>query len=235
MTRSPRAVPWERTLPWATISIKQTADDDHGRGCVCARAVGKSSSRDVGTSATARIPNACVPCAAGKRPSVRRNGVPMKRSNPNTPPPNVRTDSVPPRPNHPRLPKLRRRVVTQQNFFRGPCATGPGAINHPRSRDAPRLATAAPPVVRQFAACAIVNASGNSVARSEVARHAGTSTRPRALDAALNQPIQPVRPHHHGRPRERTADSAGRRSMAGPWPRPNLGPGFAPVLTGVQT
>jgi hypothetical protein len=55
------------------------------------------------------------------------------RSNPNTPPPNVRADSVLTlRPNHPRLLKLRRRVVTQQEFFwRGPSATGQGAINRP--------------------------------------------------------------------------------------------------------
>jgi len=167
--------------------------------------VDKSSSRDVGTSATARIPNACVPCAAGKRPSVRRNGVPMKRSNPNMLPPSVRADGVPPfRPNHPGLLKLRRRVVTQQKLFRrGPSATGPGAMNRPGSRGAARRATAAPPVVRQFAECSIGNASGDSGARSEVARHAGRSTRPRAVDAAVSHQTQPARPHHPGRPRDR--------------------------------
>jgi len=59
--RSPRAVPWENTLPWAVVMISQTVvPDDRGCASVCAKAVDASTSRSVGTSITAKTPNACV-------------------------------------------------------------------------------------------------------------------------------------------------------------------------------
>jgi hypothetical protein len=188
-TRSPRAVPWERTLPWAAVSISQTAAaDDRGRGFVYAKAVDKNSSRAAGTSVTARIPSACARCAAGKRPSGRHNGVPTTRSKPSTPPPNVRAASVPLRSNHPRLLKLRRRVVTQQKFFcRSRAATGRGAANRPPSRAATRQATAAAPAARRFIVSWIVNASGGSVAPSRAAAPASANTRRRGHAAAAKQ------------------------------------------------
>ena len=138
--------------------------DDRGRGSACAKAVDASTSRGVGTSVTARTPNACVWSGAGRRRSGRPNGVRTMRPKPSTPRPNVRAVSAPHlRPNPRRLPRLRRRVVTQQKFFRRlPCAIGRGAMNRPRSRAATRHATAAPPAVRRFAGCWIANASGSA-------------------------------------------------------------------------
>ena len=60
MVRSPRAVPWERALPWAAVIISQTVAADRGREFVCAKDVDKSTSRGVGTSVTAWTRNACA-------------------------------------------------------------------------------------------------------------------------------------------------------------------------------
>jgi hypothetical protein len=70
--RSPRAVPWEASLPWAPLTIKQSAivvpvRAARVRGFVCAKAADGSTSRDVGTSVTARIRNASVKSAVGRR------------------------------------------------------------------------------------------------------------------------------------------------------------------------
>jgi len=227
LTRSPRAVRWEKTLPWAVVSISQAAAaDDRGRGFVCAKAVDKNSSRDAGTSVTARIPNACARCAAGKRPSVRRNGVSTKRSKPSTPPPNVRTAGVPPlRPNHPRLLKLRRRVVTQQEFFyRGRCASGRGVTNRPPSRAATRQPTAAAPAARRFTVSWIANASGGSVARSRAAAPASANTRPLAHAAAANPLTWTARRHPSHCRRNRDPGRAGPPSLAWHHTPPNVGP-----------
>ena len=45
MARSPRAVPWEKQLPWASVMIVRTAAADLGRGFACAKGVDKSTSR----------------------------------------------------------------------------------------------------------------------------------------------------------------------------------------------
>jgi hypothetical protein len=117
-TRSPRAVPWEKALPWASVMIVRTAAADRGRGFVCARAVGARISRGVGTSVTARMPNVCVLCGAGRRHGGKRGGARMTPPGPSTPRPSVRAVSVPHlRPKSQRAPRLQRRVVTQQIFF----------------------------------------------------------------------------------------------------------------------
>ena len=95
MTRSPRAVPWEIALPWAVVMISQAAAagpvrDDRGRGFVCAKAVAARTSRGVGTSVTARTPNACAWSDAGWRRGGRPNGVSTMRPKPRTPTSNVR-------------------------------------------------------------------------------------------------------------------------------------------------
>jgi hypothetical protein len=123
IARSPRAIPWERTLPWAAVILSQSAAavpvrDDRGRGSVCAKAAGVSTSRGVGTSVTARTPNASGRSAVGRRRGGRPGGVWMRQPKPNTPRLNVRAVSVANlRPKHRRPLKLRRRVVTQRNFF----------------------------------------------------------------------------------------------------------------------
>jgi hypothetical protein len=62
MTRSPRAVPWENALPWAATMLNQSAAAvpvavERVRGSACAKAAGADTSRGVGTSAIAKIPN----------------------------------------------------------------------------------------------------------------------------------------------------------------------------------
>lgn len=139
MTRSPRAVPWEIALPWAVVIISQTAGavpvrDDRGRGSACAKAVAGSTSRGVGTSVTARTPNACAWSGAGWRRGGRPNGVRMMPPKPRTPRSNVRAVGVLPlRRKHRTPPRLRWRVVTQQKLFcrrcRCPSASDPGVMN----------------------------------------------------------------------------------------------------------
>jgi hypothetical protein len=110
-------------LPWVVVMVVQIAAivpgrDDRGPGFACAKAVGKSTCRGVGTNITARTPNACGRFGAGKQPSGKPGGARMKPSKPSTPRPSGRAVSaLPLRRNHQSLPWLRRRVVTQQNFF----------------------------------------------------------------------------------------------------------------------
>jgi hypothetical protein len=201
LTRSPRAVPWENALPWAIVMISQTANaDDRGRASACAKAVDASTSRGVGISITAKIPNACVWSGAGRRPSGRPNGASMMPPKPSMPRPNVGAVSAPHLHHKRRSPlRLRRRVVTQQKFFRRlPCATGQGAMSRLRSRAATRHATAAPPAVRRFAKCGIVNASGGCVALSEASGYASASTRLPERGAATSNPT-PSAPQQHPR------------------------------------
>ena len=75
--------------------ISQTAAavpvrDDRGRGSACAKAVAASTSRGVGTSVTARTPNACAWSGAGWRRGGRPSGVRTMRPKPSTPRSNVR-------------------------------------------------------------------------------------------------------------------------------------------------
>jgi hypothetical protein len=222
--RSPRAVPWETTLPWVTLILlpKTTARPgraDHDRAVACAKAVVACTSLCVGTSGTARIPNACARFAAGRPPSARPDDVSTQRPKPSMPPRNVRAVNVDPLHPIPRtLLKLRRRVVTQQIFFRrNRCATGPAAMNRLPRWVATRRVTAAPPVVGPFAGCSIVNASGGGAARSKAAGPGPASTRPPAPGRTDGNTIPPAGyPHDRrpGRPRSRTAPVGGR------WTRP---------------
>jgi hypothetical protein len=170
MTRSPRAVPWEITLPWAPTTLNQSAlavleRDDRARGSACAKAVGTSTSRGVGTSVIAKTPNACARSGAGRPHGGRPNGARTRRSNPSTPRHNRHAVGASPlQHNHRKKPKLRRRVVTRQRFFgRFLCAPGQGAMQRRSTRSALRHATAAPPAARLFATSWTVNASGGGV------------------------------------------------------------------------
>jgi len=85
-TRSPRTVPGENTLPWAVVMISQTAvADDRGRASACAKVVDASTSRGVGISVTAKIPNACGWCGVGRRRSGRPNGAKTRPPKPSMP------------------------------------------------------------------------------------------------------------------------------------------------------
>ena len=156
--RFPRAVPWENALPWATAIVSQSAAavpvrDDRGRASACARAVDASTNRGARISITAKILNACAWCGVGRRRSDRPSGARTRRPNCSMPRPNVCAVSAP-HLRHKRRsrPRLRRRVVTQQKYFRRrPCATGRGAMSRLRSRVATRRATAAPRAARPCA------------------------------------------------------------------------------------
>ena len=137
VARSPRAVPWEITLPWAPTTLNQSAlavpeRDDRARGSACAKAAGASISRDVGTSVTVKIRNACVKSAAGRRRSGRPDAAWMPQPKLSTPRLNARVASEPnPHRKHQRVRRLRRRVVTQQNFFSTPLCARPGCHEPP--------------------------------------------------------------------------------------------------------
>jgi len=184
--------------------------DDHGRGSACAKAVGASTRRSVGTSVTARIPNACAWSGAGRRPGGRPNGVRTMPPKPSTPRPNARGSS-------PQLPK-QPEVATARGhaakiFSRLLCATGRGVMNRPASQAATRRATAAPPAVKPFAGCSIANASGCGAALFQAAARAIGSTRPRAPSAAACHTTHPTRR---------------RRGKSGPQPRRSAVDSFTP-------
>src|SRR5512146_1183461 len=85
----PRAVPWEKTLPWAKVIISQTAGaDDLAHVFACAKAVAAPFNHDGGTSVTAKTPNACVCYGAGRPSGARPSGGKMRRPKPSTPRPN---------------------------------------------------------------------------------------------------------------------------------------------------
>jgi len=202
--------------------ISQTAvADDRGRASACAKAVDASTNRGVGISITARIPNACGWCGVGRRRSGRPSGARMRPPNQSMPRPNACAVSASLlRPKRRSRLRLRRRVVTQQEFFRRlRCATGRGAMSRLRSRAAARHATAARPAVRPFARSWIANASGGSVARSAAGAHVSRSTRPPARDAANSNPTFSAR-HQHRRhlrdvahkPRRSAVDSLARQA-----------------------
>jgi hypothetical protein len=120
---SPRAVPWEKQLPWAPSTINQSAAavpecDDRARGSACAKAAGGSTSHGVGTNAIARMRNAYGKFAVGRRRDGRPNVARPPRSKPGTHRLNACAVSEPSlRHKQLTVPQLRRRVVTRQKFF----------------------------------------------------------------------------------------------------------------------
>jgi hypothetical protein len=111
------------SLPWAHSTIRESTairpeGADRARGSACAKDAAASTSRGVGTSATARSRNASGKSAAGRRPGGRPNIASPPRPKPGTPKPNARAASGPsPHPRLLRNQRLRRRVVTQPNLF----------------------------------------------------------------------------------------------------------------------
>lgn len=92
--------------------------DDRGRGSACAKAADVSTSRGVGTSVTAKTPNAGGWSGAGRRRGGRPDGARTRPPKPNTPRPNVRAVSAARlRRKHRRTLPLRLRVVTSKNYF----------------------------------------------------------------------------------------------------------------------
>lgn len=209
MVRSPRAVPWEIALPWAAVMVMPRAAavpvrDDRGCGSACVKAVDANTSRGVGTSVTARTPNAGGWSVAGRRRGVRPDGARTTPPKLSTPRRNVRAVSASPvRRKHRKTLRLRRRVVTQQKLFCPlPCATGRGAMNRPPRPLTNRRASAALPAARPFAGCGIVNASGGSEALSKAARHACKSTLPPARGGPDSNRTPPARRPRRRRPRD---------------------------------
>jgi hypothetical protein len=202
MARSPRAVPWESKLPWANLMVLHRAApvpdrDDRGPGSACAKVVAAITNPGVPTSVTARTPNASVRSAAGRRRGDRPGGVPTMMSKPSTLEHNVRAVSAPHLRRKPRrTPRLRRRVVTRQQFScHILCATGPAAMTRPGSRAATRHATAVTRAVRRCAECSIANASGGAAALSRAAGHAPRSTLRHGRGGPDSKTTRPARHH----------------------------------------
>ena len=139
VAHSPRAFPWEQHLPWAPVRVRESTavrpeGADRARGFACAKGVGASISRGVGTSATARSRNASGRSTAGRRRGGRPDIASTPRPKPGTPRPRKRAASEPsPRLRLLRTQRLRRRVVTQQKFFSPPLCDRPGCHEHPVS------------------------------------------------------------------------------------------------------
>jgi hypothetical protein len=160
----PRADPWEPNLPWAVHIIPQTGAvvGDRDRGCACARAADTPTRRSVGTSVTARTRSASGWFDAGKRRGGRPVAVRTRPSKPSTPRRSgCAVVGARFRRNRQRLPKLRRRVVTQQEFFgHFTCASDRAVMNRLPSSAATRPSIAAALAAGPFTAFAIVNANG---------------------------------------------------------------------------
>jgi hypothetical protein len=196
-------------LPWAAVIIMPSPGagedrDDRGSGSACAKAVGTTSCHGVGTSVTAKTPNAGGNCGVGKRHGGKPDDARTMQSKSSTPRRNVRAVSVPHlRRKYQKYLRLRRRVVTQQNFFcRLPCATGRGAMSLPRSPSATRRVSAVPPAVRQFAECGNANANGCCEPLSEAAGHAIGSMRPPGRGGPDSNRTPPERRHSRRRHRD---------------------------------
>ena len=136
-SHSPRAVPWEKALPWAPSTISQCPaavpeSEDLARGSACAKAAGGGITRDSGTSATAKIRNACGRSAVGRRRGDRPNAAGPQRSRHSTPRLNACAANEPSlRRKRRRVHRLRRRVVTQQKFFSNSLCNRPGCYEQP--------------------------------------------------------------------------------------------------------
>jgi hypothetical protein len=134
---SPRASPWESSLPWAPFTLSQSTlvpldGGGHAHGSVCAKGVAARTSRGAGISATVRSPNVSARSVAGKRRGGRPDIASPKRPKPATPRPNAcAADGPKLRPRRLRNQKPRHRVVTQQNFFPGPICDRPGCYEPP--------------------------------------------------------------------------------------------------------
>jgi hypothetical protein len=168
LRHSPRAFPWEKHLPWALVRVRESTaarpeGADRARGIACAKVVGASISRGVGTSATARIRNAGGRSTAGKR----RGGKPDIASTPTSKPvtPRLRKSAASER--SPRLRLLRTHEVTSARghaaeiFFPLRYAIGRAATTTLRTRTATPRATAALSAGKLFAMSRTGNASGS--------------------------------------------------------------------------
>ncbi len=139
LAHSPRAFPWEIEPPVGTHHVKskhrrpKPERADRARGSACAKGADASTSRGVGTSVTARTRNAGGRSAAGRR----RGGRPNIARTPPPKPEHAQAEKRAPPAGQVRVPrlfrnqKLRRRVVTQQNFFSPPLCDRPGCYEPP--------------------------------------------------------------------------------------------------------
>ena len=137
LAHSPRAFPWEIEPPVGNHHVKENAvrkaraRRPRQRICVSKNA-DASTTRDVGTSATARTRNACDRSTAGWRLDDRPNVARTTPSKPSMPRQRKRAVSRPsPCPRMFRNRNLRLRVVTQQNLFFPPLCDRPGCYEPP--------------------------------------------------------------------------------------------------------
>ena len=114
------------------------------RGNACVRGADADTRPGVGTSATAKIPNACGWSGVGRPLGARPSGVRRRRLKPDTPRISGRGGGVPSPRHNPRKNltferrvvtqkslKFEQRVVTRQNFFSIPLCDRPGCYEPP--------------------------------------------------------------------------------------------------------
>lgn len=157
----PRAAPGSRHLPWDRFSIPSKAAcppgaDGWGGERVFAKAAGGDFRPGGRTNAIVKTPNAGRRCAAGRRPSVNRNAVPMPKDADSMPRRNGSGASG--RPTRARRRKRVRlwrplpaplRVVTQQKNIPRFFATAPAVMKRCGNRQARPLRTVAMPAARR--------------------------------------------------------------------------------------
>ena len=139
-TSSPSFSLGRLSLPWAPTTLRESTavepeGADRARGSACAKGADASTSRGLGTSATARSRNASGRSAAGRRRGGRPSIARTPRPKPATPRPNARAASGPrPRPRLVQRPEVTPpRGHAAQPFFLRPLCDRPGCHEHPVS------------------------------------------------------------------------------------------------------
>jgi hypothetical protein len=133
----PELFPREWPLPWAPLTLRNDTavcpeGGDLAHGSACAKVADESTSRDAGTSATARIRNASGKSAAGRRLAARPDAARTSWSRPATPRTRNSAASEPKsRPKPLRTRTLRPRVVTHKEIFSPPLMRSAGLLPTP--------------------------------------------------------------------------------------------------------
>ena len=217
---SPRAFPLGVPhLPWAPSTVRKAPPSaqrrgDLARGPACAKDADASTSRDAGTSATARTRNACGKSAAGRRLAARLNVARTPASKPSMPRPRrTRRQRAKVVPKAVENPKLRRAWSRSRKFFSSPLMRSARLPRTPRDlAPQPGSLSAAPPAVRRFATSGTGNVSGSLAAPWMAGRSGPSNTRPHAgTDPGVSRPPPPM--CRRGHPRNDDASPMRRSSI----------------------
>ena len=192
-------------LPWATTTLKKNAVPkperaDRASGPASTKGAVASTTRDAGTSATARTRNACGKSTAGWRLADRLNVARTTRAKAQHAQAEKarrqRAKSVPKDVEKPGTCAARGHAA---KFFSPSLMRSAGLLRTPRDlTPQPGTLSAAPPAVRRFATSWTVNVSGSLAALWMAGRSGPSNTRPHAAtDPCLSRPLPPMcRPGH---------------------------------------